>query len=109
MTYDPDSGEEQRELLHVGGMVGETSVTLRILGDDLDPDEITKMLGFPPSIARRKGDIRIGKRTKEEYKARTGQWHLESPRGEGDFDNHIRWILNALRPDQASWDLIKQR
>jgi Domain of unknown function (DUF4279) len=109
MTYDPDSGEESRELIRVGGPVDETSATLRILGDDLDPDEITQILGFPPTVARRKGDIRIGKRTKNEYKARTGQWHLESPRGKGYLDNHIRWILDALCPEQDPWDSIKAR
>ena len=109
MTYDPDTGDEQRELIRCGGTVDETSVALRILGDDLNPDEITKILGFPPNMARKKGDIRIGNRTKREYKARTGQWHLESPRGKGDLDNHIRWILDALTPEQDSWDSINER
>jgi hypothetical protein len=109
MPYDPDNGDEKRNLISVGGPVDETSVTLRIFGDDLNPDEITSILRFPPTVARRKGDIRIGKTTKNEYKARTGQWHLESPRGKGDLDNHIRWLLEALCPEQDSWDSINQR
>lgn len=109
MPTDPDSNEEQSELIQVGGQVDESTATLRILGDDLDPDEITELLNFPPTVARRKGDVRVGKRTKKEYKARTGQWHVESPRGNGDLDQHIRWIIDALSTDQEIWDSIKAR
>lgn len=105
----PDYDEERRQLIRVGGQVDESTATLRILGDDLDPDEVTELLKFPPTVARRKGDVRIGKMTKKEYKAGTGQWHLESPRGDGNLDEHIRWILQALCPDQDVWDSISAR
>lgn len=109
MAKEPDNDDEQRELIDVGGQVDESTATLRILGDDLDPDQITALLKFPPTVARRKGDVQTGKRTKREYKAMTGQWHLESPRGKGDINEHIRWILDALCRDQEVWDSIRAR
>jgi len=105
---DSNDGEK-RDLIRVGGQVDESSATLRISGDDLDPDEITKLLEFPPTVARRKGDVRLGKRSMNEYTARTGQWHLETPRGEGDLDNHIRWILDALCSDLEVWGSIGKK
>ncbi len=81
MTCDPDSGEEHRDRIRVGGPVDETSATLRILGDDLDPDEITGILRFPPTAARRKGNIRIGKVTKNQYKRGQANGILSLPVG----------------------------
>lgn len=42
----------------VGGPVDETRVTLGIHGAELDPAEISKLLGCPPTSAHRRGDPR---------------------------------------------------
>lgn len=41
-----------------GGLVDGSRLTLGIHGDDLDPDEISRMLGCAPTSAHRRGDPR---------------------------------------------------
>jgi hypothetical protein len=41
-----------------GGLVDESRLTLAIYGDELDPDEISRLLGCAPTRARRRGDAR---------------------------------------------------
>jgi hypothetical protein len=40
----------------------QSTAALRIKGDDLDPDEISRTLGCEPSYGFRKGQIDIGKK-----------------------------------------------
>lgn len=40
----------------VGGVVDKTDVCLAVYGDDLDPDQVTAMLGCEPTSFHRKGD-----------------------------------------------------
>ena len=47
-----------RVIAEVGGLVDETRVTIAIHGEDLDPVEVTKILGCAPSRSRRRGDPR---------------------------------------------------
>src|SRR5687768_1292661 len=42
----------------VGGVVDETRLTLSVHGDDLDPDEISRILGCAPSRSHRRGELR---------------------------------------------------
>ncbi len=87
----------------------ETAASLRIVGDDLVPDEITDILGFPPTIGRKKGDKRQGKNTKKIYTAPTGIWNLSSPRGSGDLESHIRWLFEVIPSDVEIWKSLACR
>jgi hypothetical protein len=53
------------------------SVTLRISGDLLDPEEITAILNVIPRISRRKGDVRISS-SKKEIVSKFGLWTWKS-------------------------------
>ena len=41
-----------------GGLVDESRLTLGIHGEDLDPDEISRLLGCAPTSCHRRGDAR---------------------------------------------------
>ena len=78
--------------------------TLRLFGDNLDPDEITRLLGKRPTKSERKGDKRIGRVTGNESTVRTGSWRLEATiQSPGNFDEQIREILADLTDDFAVW------
>jgi hypothetical protein len=113
MNSEMSRGDKDNDLpegfLFAGGLVDRTTVTLRFAGDDLDPDELTGLLEFPPTRACRKGDERVGKNTDRKYIEKTGRWSLESPVGKGDLDAHIQWLLEILNPDQEVWDALKDR
>lgn len=79
-----------------GEKENETHATFRLLGDALDPAEVTRILGITPSFARRKGDKYGGPR--RPVASRTGIWALESEKSvtSADLEKHLEFLLNQL-------------
>jgi hypothetical protein len=90
-----------------GGPVSRFKITLRIMGDSLDPEQITAILKCPPSRSETKGKsmttasghIRIPKR---------GHWALsinsKDYRGEEiDLEQGLRILLGKLPSDSKLW------
>lgn len=87
-----------------------TAASLRIIGDDLDPKELTDLLGHEPSAAERKGQEVMGKSTGNIRVARTGSWRLEATRqAPGDLDAQIQEILSKLSDDLSVWRGLSER
>jgi hypothetical protein len=90
----------------VGGVVDESSATLCIYGETLEPDELSRLLGTQPTEAFRRGS-RQGPRSPVR---RHGAWLLcvegRAPRGPED---HIRELL--MRPPAAPevWNRIQEQ
>jgi len=83
--------------------VSETKASLRIFGDDLDPDGISALLGAAPTSSARKGEATLGGRGIERT-ARTGRWSLQAaPRRPGDLDSQIVELLSRLTLDIGVW------
>jgi hypothetical protein len=50
---------QQPEIIgEAGGLVDESRLTLGVHGDDLDPDEISRLLGCAPTSSPRRDDAR---------------------------------------------------
>ena len=86
-----------------------TALSIRLFGDDLDPDEISRLLGAAPSESYRKGDLREtpmgGKIIKK-----TGSWTLRAEeRSPGDLSAQIVEVLCRLTPDLSVWEALGQR
>lgn len=96
-----------------------TCVTLRISGDDLEPSEITQLLGVQPTLAGAKGSPRISKKTGqvifnpqtgEPLLFRTGQWHLSSnDRQPGDLSSQFKEMFDCLPEDPEIWLFLQRR
>ena len=87
-----------------------STASLRFFGDDLDPDELTKLLGCPPTKSESKGEEIVGKVTGQKRIARSGGWRLSAERREpGDLDNQISEILNQLTDDINIWQNLTSR
>ena len=85
-------------------------VTLRIMGDDLIPDEITTLLGASPTHAETKGDKIVGKKTSFVRIAKTGMWRLWAlDREPEDMDGQIHEILNEMTADLIVWRTITKK
>jgi hypothetical protein len=84
--------------------ISETHASLRFSGDDLNPDELTALLGGMPSTCARKGDaIRFGTTGRERI-AKTGSWNVTVERREpGDLDAQIEELLSPLSSDLSIW------
>ena len=81
-----------------------SAACLRIAGDDLLPDEISRILGCQPSYATCKGQVSYGKATGRQRTARTGCWHLEADdRTPADLDSQITDIIGRLNRDLNVW------
>jgi hypothetical protein len=87
-----------------------SAATLRIVGDNLDPDEITALLGCAPTRSERKGDVLTSKTTGRSRTLKLGAWCLEaSDREPEDLDGQIAELLDKLSPSMDVWQSIAER
>lgn len=87
-----------------------TSMTLRICGDDLVPDEITALLRVSPTDAQVKGQEIVGRKTGKIRIAKSGLWLLRATdREPGDMDSQIHELLSQMTNDLAIWRSIADR
>jgi hypothetical protein len=87
-----------------------SAVTLRIMGDDLIPDEITKLLGASPTHAETKGDRIVGKKTGHVRIAKAGMWRLCASDCEPEnMDGQIEGILSQMTGDLTVWQSITKK
>jgi hypothetical protein len=84
--------------------------SLRIIGDEVDPAAITRLMGVEPSRSSKKGDEVIGKVTGQGRIERTGSWSLiAEPRTPEDLDGQIAELLDRLPNDLVIWKDLSQR
>ena len=80
-----------------GGPVDRWTVSLRVFGDELEPDSISALLGCEPSSAACKGNPF----------PRTGRWILDLDskdfRDDDDIDEGVTALLARLPSDSALW------
>jgi len=93
-----------------GGEFDRSKVTLRIFGDNLSPDEITKSLGVSPSRSEKKGDVTIGKSSNTQRIAKTGRWSLETNLpDEIDVEIKINNLLDSVTNDSLVWSELSAK
>ena len=96
-------------LAEAGGLVDQSSVTLGIYGDNLDPEVISRILGCRPTSSHRKGDPRDnGPRPTSPWPS--GAWLLvidgESPESPEELS---RKLLMTLQADPAVWEQLAEQ
>jgi len=103
----------QEEKSQINGLL-KHNVCFRIVADELDPLEITAMLGITPSKAHRRGDpnTSITKKGKviEFSPFSTGVWLVYSDAEEhADLDYHLKSLLSLLYPLKVKLIELSQR
>jgi hypothetical protein len=84
--------------------------TLRIVGDDLIPSEISALLGCNPSSEQRKGQIIVGEKTGQKRVARIGMWRLYAIDCEPEnLDEQILELLGKLSNDLTVWQSLSEK
>jgi hypothetical protein len=84
----------------------EVAVALCIYGDELDPSDVTSLLGINPTHAHRRGDA-SGPRS---VPFKKGAWILELRRSEPiDLDVLYSELLAPLPAEQAIWASLAQK
>ena len=80
------------------------------MGDDLDPDEVTNLLGREPDFGHRKGQEIVAPKSGRTRISRSGMWRLKcKARTPEDLDGQISELLDQLTSDPAVWDDISSR
>ena len=81
--------------------IARVRASLRVFGDGLEPDEVSALLGRPPSRQHRKGDKLEGGGDGVEP---TGAWILDSGLSERDeLEEHIEVLVASLSNDSDEW------
>lgn len=87
--------------------VARSKATLRICGDDLNPPEMSDLLGATPTLALAKGENR---KPGSVATAQTGQWHLSAKDTEpANIDEQVAEILAQLPADLDTWRSLTAR
>lgn len=88
--------------------IGRVRASLRVFGESLDPDEVSALLGRPPTRQHRKGDEIEGKGG--DAVEPTGAWILDSPLSEKiELEEHIEVMLSSLSNDMDEWSSLTDR
>ena len=83
--------------------------SLRIFGDDLEPEEVTRLLGHSPSRSWRKGEIQISK-SGHSFTRRSGAWLLDvDPTEPEDVNGQVAKLLGMLTNDDTAWSQVTGR
>jgi hypothetical protein len=89
----------------VGGPIDEVDVSLCIYGDDLDPDELTRIMGASPTSTRRRGDL-----SSSGHPARIGNWILRSGTSKSTpIEQQAKHLLSLVTSDPLTWTELSQR
>jgi hypothetical protein len=83
--------------------------TLRIVGDDLVPTDVSRLLNCTPTTAQKKGDVIVGKSGLQRI-ARNGMWSLQSEDQQPEnLDGQIEEILGKLTANMEVWQTLARR
>ena len=92
------------------GHLDHSVATLRLFGDDLQPEDISRLLGAKATEAHRKGDEIVGKFSSSVRIAKTGSWRLSAVRREPeDLESQIFEVLGQLSSDLSIWRMLGER
>jgi hypothetical protein len=81
--------------------------TLRFAGDELEPREISDLLGVAPTRAYRKGECYFAGPRTGEFTGRTGIWLLSTEKvvSDSDLGRHLSYLMKLIfegEPDRAA-------
>jgi hypothetical protein len=94
------------------GPVDDFRISLDVIGDDVDPEEVSSLLGCQPTTGHRKGDEILGADGSFRRHARSGRWSIAVTSrhlGEPDFDTVLSNLIESLTDDLSIWTKLSQQ
>lgn len=83
---------------------------LRIVGEDLIPEAITKLLGCEPTHSKTKGQVVRVNNAGRERIIKSGMWLLEATDSEpGNLDKQVAELIGKLTQDLKVWAFLLQQ
>ena len=90
------NNEKKKFIVH-----DEFCVSFTVKGDNLDPDEITRLLGASPTEAYHRGDA-IPRRN-HTFTANSGSWSISTERSTRDIEEQLTELFAKLNSDPEVW------
>lgn len=85
-------------------------VSFRIMGDELDPDWVSRVLKLKPTEAHRKGDARIAPAGRNYSPFSEGLWCLNSKAKESaPLGEHLEGLLRELSPRKKDLSALRKK
>jgi hypothetical protein len=85
-------------------------MSLRVGGETLIPDEVTRLLGAQPTKSRKNGDVQYRAKDGRETIAKIGLWMLSAEhRTPEDLDGQVADTLGKLTQDLDVWAQLARR
>ena len=92
------------------GILYKTVACLRVMGDDLIPNEITNQLGCEPTRKMIKGEPFSWHKQGNPRIAKSGMWRFDAvERMPGNLDLQIYEILDLLTSDLDIWEYLSKK
>jgi len=91
-----------------GGPVDTASVSLRVMSPNLDPAEVSRLLGCEPSRAGRTGEVLVLPNGRSRT-VKKGFWCLSSERQALDLAEQIESLLVRLTSDMEVWRSLTEQ
>lgn len=102
--------KDSNHLVSVGGSIDRVKVSLRIFGDDLEPDGISRILNCEPTSKTKRGEISVGRVTGIRRVAPIGSWLLDSAEDESvDLEEQVLTLLSRVSRDLNVWKELAQK
>lgn len=95
----------------LGGPIDWFAASLQVSGEDLDPDQITCLLGLEPTRSQRRGVTLRRPDGTERYTPRFGRWARDikpAHTDEWDIPEVIRLLFDGLPHDLSVWNQIAE-
>ena len=90
--------------------ISKTKVCLRVIGDDLIPNEISKLLGNEPTRMMIKGEPFSWSKQGKPRIAKSGMWRIEaSEKIPGNLDEQISELLSQLTGNLDIWRSLSEK
>jgi hypothetical protein len=96
------NNEKKKFIVH-----DEFCVSFTVKGDNLDPDEITRLLGASPTEAYHRGDA-IPRRN-HTFTANSGSWSISTERSTRDIEEQLTELFAKLNSDPEVWRSLTNR
>ena len=109
-TNKKELAKNESQLFSVGGPLERAKVTLRVFGNELDPDEISYLLQCEPTSKARKGDIVDDDGKGHQRVSPIGKWSLHSGEPEDlALEEQVLKILSRVTEKREVWQRLTQQ
>ena len=99
-----------KDTVWFGGHPDRATLCLRVCGDSLDPEEVTRLLGRAPTRSQCQGQPVLSESSETKRVARTGSWLLDHAiSGDATIEEAVESFLGSLSQEQQAWAALGER